>query len=102
MNMSYCRFYNTAIHLSDCLTALMELKEGESDPLSRSELEGAKSLVGDCLRVVELLINDQLENKSCRPLTAQHLLDEIQSINDEVEKSKCIDEEEEEFGPHFN
>lgn len=88
MNMSYCRFENTARDLSDCLTALMELKNGESDHLSRSELDGAKSLVGDCLRVVELLVNDQLQNVSSGvPFTAEYLVDEVQSINDDVREN---------------
>lgn len=128
MNMSYCQFENTAKDLDACLTSLMQLKQGESDHLSQTELEGAKSLAMTCLRVVELLVNDSLENVSSGvDVTAEYMADEVHSINEDIKENRkrceccgeifiseyegqtlcgmnngqegCVDEDAPEFGP---
>lgn len=51
-NMSYCRFRNTVGDLVDCDDALDELLSGGAqEPLSRDELEAAKSLVAKCMEI---------------------------------------------------
>jgi len=45
-NMSYCRFYNTAIDLADCLNHL-------ADDLTGDEAEARKRLISLCNQIVE-------------------------------------------------
>ena len=61
MNMSYCRFENTAHDLADCTSALERLllgqreEKGESIQLSASELAKAKKLASICLEYLRLI-----------------------------------------------
>jgi len=54
MNMSYCRFQNTTTDLRDCAAALEELLHGGTEPLSRDEMEAAKSLAAQALDILHL------------------------------------------------
>ena len=44
MNMSYCRFYNTALDVSDCIDAL-----DEGDTMSASEASAGKQMFREML-----------------------------------------------------
>ena len=61
MNMSYCRFENTARDLRDCLEAI----ENESlDDLSSSEKRGLRQLLEDCetITIMKEDIEDEIES----------------------------------------
>lgn len=70
MNMSYCRFQNTASDLDDCQTALEDLMN-KSGKLSRDELKAAKKLAATCLDIVLLMADcahkeiEELESDDC-------------------------------------
>ena len=51
-NMSYCRFENTARDLGDCVEAI---QNGETDDLSRYEVQGLSDLLEYC----ELIMDDK-------------------------------------------
>lgn len=54
-NMSYCRFQNTSLDLSDCKDALEEMiSEGEGK-LSREELRAAKRLIEHCINTISIV-----------------------------------------------
>lgn len=56
MNMSYCRFQNTATDLRDCRGALQDMRDGNTDePLSRDERDAAMHLVSICADILELI-----------------------------------------------
>lgn len=50
-NMSYCRFENTARDLRDCVNAI---QNGETDDLSRYEIDGLKKLLDDAESIVNM------------------------------------------------
>jgi hypothetical protein len=54
MNMSYCRFQNTASDLEDCLEAMPE-------QLSAAEHKARKRLVALCQQIVDQDENDPVE-----------------------------------------
>ncbi len=49
--MSYCRFENTARDLRDCVNAI---QNGETDDLSRYEIDGLKKLLDDAESIVNM------------------------------------------------
>lgn len=55
MNMSYCRFENTANDLADCLGALRDIESGETTLTSRDEIRAAHRLVHLCIEITDLL-----------------------------------------------
>ena len=56
MNMSYCRFQNTAHDLRDCLRAL---QNGELPELSKTEIEELEELRDE----IEEEINERIDNR---------------------------------------
>ena len=56
MNMSYCRFQNTAHDLRDCLRAL---QNGELPELSKTEIEALEELRDE----IEEEINERIDNR---------------------------------------
>ncbi|QDP62807.1 MAG: hypothetical protein Unbinned579contig1003_2 [Prokaryotic dsDNA virus sp.] len=66
MNMSYCRFQNTAHDLRDCLRAL---QNGELPELSKTEIEALEDLLHMSEELEELRdeieeeINERIDNR---------------------------------------
>jgi len=61
MNMSYCRFQNTAIDLQDCASAI-ESGEAVDKKLSREEKQAKKRLVEICQDIIDMMeYEDQRE-----------------------------------------
>ncbi|MBT2749994.1 MULTISPECIES: hypothetical protein, partial [unclassified Lysobacter] len=54
-NMSYCRFQNTALALSNCEEVLEDMVDSDPERLSDEELLAAQRLVTSCLNIVQLL-----------------------------------------------
>lgn len=55
-NMSYCRFYNTALDLEDCVYAI---KEGEyKDEISKMEVRALENIVALAHEIIEDLKYD--------------------------------------------
>ena len=54
-NMSYCRFENTVSDLNDCQYALEDLFSGDLKPLSQTEFNKAKELVGICASIMMII-----------------------------------------------
>lgn len=73
MNMSYCRFENTAGDLEDCLDAMRELlnndgKDEHGQTLSSYELRGMERIIEAAQEIVEIaddvsdLVNEAIED----------------------------------------
>lgn len=57
-NMSYCKFHNTLIDLTDCRNTIEEMVTGEEDEvftLSDEEARAAESLADQCFDILTLL-----------------------------------------------
>ena len=57
INMSYCRFENTAKALQECIWAI---KQGETTELSRYEMRGLKDLLAGCDELIKY--EDEIES----------------------------------------
>ena len=51
--MSYCRFENTCIALTECLSAINNMVENEKNSLSTSEERARKRLLNICEQFIE-------------------------------------------------
>jgi len=97
-NMSYCRFHNTALDLSDCVDTVEEMANGDStDPVSSEEERHAKRLIEYALNLVLMLAEegdfpvDELD----RPNAAAQLGEVFAVLNSKVKELKeCMAEEE--------
>lgn len=62
-NMSYCRFQNTVLDLTDCYHALMEAQDGcdeegrKAEPLSVEEASAAAQLIATCADIIKVVLN---------------------------------------------
>ncbi|MNV74187.1 hypothetical protein D3C71_1673880 [compost metagenome] len=57
-NMSYCKFHNTLIDLTDCRNTIEEMVTGDEDELftlSREEARAAENLAEQCFDILTLL-----------------------------------------------
>ena len=57
INMSYCRFENTAKALQECIWAI---EQGETTELSRYELRGLRDLLTGCDELIKY--EDEIES----------------------------------------
>lgn len=76
-NMSYCRFQNTSKDLDDCQTAVEDLIQGDSGPLSREELEAAGRLIESCANIISLLADHAIGHDIDTLMDRPHLLKAI-------------------------
>lgn len=100
-NMSYCRFENTSGDLADCISALEELRNGEGDPLSDRELEKAKELVRQCLDVVAMIQEADIEEGDGLLEMGWNAQDRLiarvlDKMNQDTEKAQAAEDDNEE------
>ena len=70
MNMSYCRFHNTNLALSDCVYTLDDIIEGE-DTISRDEFIALKNLYQNCISFLEFFSSVDVDIEEANEMMAR-------------------------------
>lgn len=102
MNMSYCRFENTARDLDDCQEAFERFMDGDEEDkgdgsaLSEREVEAAKRLLSTCLDIVQI-VADELCTDSLGDIDEEkirQMVDLYQGANKKIDQKRKEKEEE--------